>query len=148
MERKAVRFSIFVFIALVIGGIVEIIPMMKVDSNIPKISSVKPYSPLELAGRDIYISDGCYNCHSQQVRPLRYETDRYGEYSKIGEFVYDHPFQWGSRRTGPDLARAGFIGSSTYKTAIWHYNHFNKPQEMFPQSFFFLSPWYFSVLLH
>jgi cytochrome c oxidase cbb3-type subunit I/II len=141
MERKAVRFSVFVFIALVIGGIVEIIPMMKVDSNIPKISSVKPYSPLELAGRDIYISDGCYNCHSQQVRPLRYETDRYGEYSKIGEFVYDHPFQWGSRRTGPDLARAGFIGSSTYKTAIWHYNHFNKPQEMFPQSIMPAYPW-------
>jgi len=141
MERKAVRFAIFVFIALVIGGIVEIIPMMKVDSNIPKISSVKPYTPLELAGRDIYISNGCYNCHSQQVRPLRYETDRYGEYSKIGEFVYDHPFQWGSRRTGPDLARAGYIGSSTYKTAIWHYNHFNKPLEMIPQSIMPAYPW-------
>jgi cytochrome c oxidase cbb3-type subunit I/II len=141
MERKAVRFSIFVFIALVIGGIVEIIPMMKVDSNIPKISSVKPYTPLELEGRDIYISNGCYNCHSQQVRPLRYETDRYGEYSKIGEFVYDHPFQWGSRRTGPDLARAGYIGSSTYKTAIWHYNHFMKPLEMIPQSIMPAYPW-------
>ena len=134
MERKAVRFAIVVFIALVIGGAVEIIPMMKVESNIPKISSVKPYSPLELTGRDVYISNGCYNCHSQQIRPLRYETDRYGEYSKIGEFVYDHPFQWGSRRSGPDLARAGWVGSSTYKTAIWHYNHFTKPQEMFPQS--------------
>jgi len=134
MERKAVRFAIFVFIALVIGGIVEIIPMMMVDSNIPRISSVKPYTPLELTGRDLYISNGCYNCHSQQVRPLRYETDRYGEYSKIGEFVYDHPFQWGSRRTGPDLARAGYIGSSTYKTAIWHYNHFMNPLEMNPQS--------------
>ena len=108
--------------------------MMKVESNVPKISSVKPYSPLELAGRDVYISNGCYNCHSQQVRPLRYETDRYGEYSKIGEFVYDHPFQWGSRRSGPDLARAGYIGSSTYKTAIWHYSHFMKPLEMIPQT--------------
>ncbi len=134
MERKAVRFSIFVFIALVIGGIVEIIPMMMVDSNIPRIASVKPYTPLELTGRDIYISNGCYNCHSQQVRALRYETDRYGEYSKIGEFVYDHPFQWGSRRTGPDLARAGYIGSSTYKTSIWHYNHFMNPLVMIPQS--------------
>lgn len=134
LERKSIRFAILVFIALVIGGAVQIIPMMKVESNVPKISSVKPYSPLELAGRDVYISNGCYNCHSQQVRPLRYETDRYGEYSKIGEFVYDHPFQWGSRRSGPDLARAGYVGSSTYKTAIWHYNHFMKPLEMIPQT--------------
>ncbi|MEI6823100.1 MAG: cytochrome-c oxidase, cbb3-type subunit I [Bacteroidota bacterium] len=134
LERKAVRFAVFVFLALVVGGAVQIIPMLKVESNVPKISSVKPYSPLELAGRDVYISNGCYNCHSQQIRPLRYETDRYGEYSKIGEFVYDHPFQWGSRRSGPDLARAGWVGSSTYKTSIWHYNHFTKPQEMFPQS--------------
>jgi cytochrome c oxidase cbb3-type subunit I/II len=142
LERKAVRFSILVFIALVIGGMVEIIPMLKVESNIPKISSVKPYTPLELTGRDLYISNGCYNCHSQQIRPLRYETDRYGEYSKIGEFVYDHPFQWGSRRTGPDLARAGYIGSSTYKTAIWHFNHFTKPQEMNPQSIMPPYPWF------
>jgi cytochrome c oxidase cbb3-type subunit I/II len=122
------------FIALAIGGAVEIIPMLKVQSNIPTITTVTPYSPLELAGRDIYISDGCYTCHSQQVRPLRFETDRYGEYSKIGEFVYDHPFQWGSRRTGPDLARAGYLGSSTYKTAIWHYNHFFKPSIVVPGS--------------
>ncbi len=134
LERRSVRFAILVFVALVVGGMVEIIPMMKVDSNIPKISTVTPYTPLELTGRDLYISNGCYNCHSQQVRPLRHETDRYGEYSKIGEFVYDHPFQWGSRRTGPDLARAGYIGSSTYKTAIWHYNHFLKPAEITPLS--------------
>lgn len=134
LERKGVRFALVVFVALIIGGIVEIIPMMKVESNIPKIASVTPYTPLELAGRDVYISNGCYTCHSQQVRPLRYETDRYGEYSKIGEFVYDHPFQWGSRRSGPDLARAGYVGSSTYKTAIWHYDHFMKPQEMNPKS--------------
>ena len=144
LERRSVRFAILVFIALVIGGAVEIIPMLKVESNIPKISSVTPYTPLELAGRDIYISNGCYNCHSQQVRPLRYETDRYGEYSKIGEFVYDHPFQWGSRRSGPDLARAGYIGSSTYKTAIWHFNHFLKPQEMNPTSIMPPYPWLFS----
>jgi cytochrome c oxidase cbb3-type subunit I/II len=142
LERKGVRFSILVFIALVIGGAVEIIPMLKVDSNIPKIESVTPYTPLELAGRDIYISNGCYNCHSQQIRPLRYETDRYGEYSKIGEFVYDHPFQWGSRRTGPDLSRTGYIGSSTYKTAIWHYNHFINPQEMYPETIMPEYPWF------
>jgi cytochrome c oxidase cbb3-type subunit I/II len=134
LERKGVRLALLMFLALIIGGIVEIIPMMKVQSNIPTISTVTPYTPLELAGRDIYIANGCYNCHSQQVRPLRFETDRYGEYSKIGEFVYDHPFQWGSRRTGPDLARAGYIGSSTYKTAIWHLNHFNKPAVVVPGS--------------
>ncbi len=142
LERKGVPFSILIFIALSIGGAVEIIPMMKIEANIPKIDSVVPYTPLELTGRDIYISNGCYNCHSQSVRPLRYETDRYGEYSKIGEFVYDHPFQWGSRRTGPDLARAGYIGSSTYKTAAWHYNHFVNPQEMNPQSIMPAYPWF------
>ncbi|MCE1198315.1 MAG: cytochrome-c oxidase, cbb3-type subunit I [Marinilabiliales bacterium] len=141
LERKGIRFAIFVFIALVIGGIVEIIPMLKIQSNIPTIATVKPYSPLELAGRDIYVSNGCYNCHSQQIRPMRWETDRYGEYSKIGEFVYDHPFQWGSRRTGPDLARAGYIGSSTYKTAIWHYNHFLKPTEINPKTIMPPYPW-------
>jgi cytochrome c oxidase cbb3-type subunit I/II len=134
VERKGVLLALFMFVALAIGGIVEIIPMMKVQSNIPTISTVTPYSPLELAGRDIYIANGCYNCHSQQVRPLRFETDRYGEYSKIGEFVYDHPFQWGSRRTGPDLARAGYMGSSTYKTAIWHINHFENPTMVVPNS--------------
>ena len=141
LERKGVRFSILVFIALAIGGAVEIIPMMKVESNIPKIESVTPYTALEQEGRDIYIANGCYNCHSQQVRPLRYETDRYGEYSKIGEFVYDHPFQWGSRRTGPDLARAGYVGSSTYKNAVWHYNHFLKPQEVAPGTIMPAYPW-------
>ncbi|MEI6276538.1 MAG: cytochrome-c oxidase, cbb3-type subunit I [Prolixibacteraceae bacterium] len=134
LERKGVRLALLMFVALVIGGVVEIIPMMKVQSNIPTISTVTPYTPLELEGRDIYVSNGCYNCHSQQVRPLRFETDRYGEYSKIGEFIYDHPFQWGSRRTGPDLARAGYMGSSTYKTAIWHFNHFSKPNTVVPRS--------------
>lgn len=142
LERKGVRFSLLVFVALIIGGAVEIIPMLKVESNIPKIASVTPYSPLELTGRDLYVSNGCYNCHSQQIRPLRWETERYGEYSKIGEFVYDYPFQWGSRRTGPDLARAGYIGSSTYKTAIWHYNHFTKPLEMNPQTIMPAYPWF------
>jgi cytochrome c oxidase cbb3-type subunit I/II len=87
-----------------IGGLVELIPTFLVKENIPTIASVKPYTPLELQGRDIYIREGCYNCHSQMIRPFRYEVARYGEYSKAGEFVYDHPFQWGSKRTGPDLA--------------------------------------------
>lgn len=142
MERKGVPFAIVVFIALVIGGIVEIVPMLRIESNVPKIESVTPYSPLELAGRDVYIANGCYNCHSQQVRPLRWETERYGEYSKIGEFVYDHPFQWGSRRTGPDLARTGYMGSSTYKSAIWHYNHFVAPKEINPQTIMPAYPWF------
>lgn len=90
--------------------------------------------PLDLEGRDIYVSEGCYTCHSQMVRPFRWETDRYGEYSKIGEFVYDHPFQWGSRRTGPDLARAGLIGGPMYKNAAWHYNHFMDPQQINEES--------------
>ncbi len=90
-----------------IGGAIELIPTFLVKENIPTISAVKPYSPLELHGRDIYISEGCYSCHSQMVRPFRDEVVRYGEYSKAGEFVYDHPFQWGSKRTGPDLAREG-----------------------------------------
>lgn len=134
LERKGVRFAIVAFIALAIGGAVEIIPMIFVKSNVPTIESVKPYTPLELAGRDIYVSEGCYTCHSQMIRPFRWETDRYGEYSKIGEFVYDHPFQWGSRRTGPDLARAGLVGGTMYKNAAWHYNHFMDPQKMNEQS--------------
>ena len=142
IERRSVQFAILVFIAVIIGGAAEIIPMLKIESNIPKISTVTPYSPLELAGRDIYISNGCYNCHSQQIRPLRWETDRYGEYSKIGESVYDHPFQWGSRRTGPDLARAGYVGSSTYKTASWEYTHFMNPQNIYPQSIMPKYPWF------
>ena len=134
MERRAVRFSVWVFIALFIGGAVQIIPMIFVKSNVPTIEAVTPYTPLELEGRDIYIKEGCYNCHSQMVRPFRWETDRYGDYSKIGEFVYDHPFQWGSRRTGPDLARAGNMNSPMYKNATWHYNHFLDPQKMNEQS--------------
>jgi cytochrome c oxidase cbb3-type subunit I/II len=134
MERKAVRFSIWVFIALFIGGAVEIIPMIFVKSNIPTIEAVTPYTPLELEGRDVYIKEGCYTCHSQVIRPFRWETDRYGEYSKIGEFVYDHPYLWGSRRTGPDLARAGYVSGPMYKNAAWHYNHFMDPRKLNDQS--------------
>jgi len=134
MERKAVRFSIWVFVALFIGGAVEIIPMIFVKSNIPTIDAVTPYTPLELEGRDIYIKEGCYTCHSQVIRPFRWETDRYGDYSKIGEFVYDHPYLWGSRRTGPDLARAGYVSGPMYKNAAWHYKHFMDPRLLNDQS--------------
>jgi cytochrome c oxidase cbb3-type subunit I/II len=134
LERKPIQFTIWTLIAVFIGGAVEIIPVIAVKSNIPTIESVKPYSPLELEGRDIYVREGCYTCHSQMVRPFRSETERYGEYSKEGEFVYDHPFQWGSKRTGPDLARAGVKGGKMYKNAAWHYNHFMDPQSMSPGS--------------
>jgi cytochrome c oxidase cbb3-type subunit I/II len=112
-----------------VGGIIELVPTFLVKSNIPTISSVKPYTPLELHGRDIYVREGCYLCHSQMIRPFRDEVARYGEYSKAGEFVYDHPFQWGSKRTGPDLARVG----GKYPDS-WHYNHMFDPQSMSPGS--------------
>jgi cytochrome c oxidase cbb3-type subunit I/II len=130
LERKGVQFTIIAFVVLAIGGAVQIIPMIFIKSNIPPLKTVTPYTPLELQGRDIYIREGCYTCHSQMVRPFRWETDRYGEYSKIGEFVYDHPFQWGSRRTGPDLARAGNMSGPMYKISAWHYNHFMDPQKL------------------
>jgi cytochrome c oxidase cbb3-type subunit I/II len=129
LERKPVPFLIASFIALFIGGAIEIIPLILIKSNVPTISSVKPYTPLELYGRDMYVREGCYTCHSQMIRPFRSETERYGEYSKVGEFVYDHPFQWGSKRTGPDLHRVG----GKYPNA-WHYRHMNDPREISPGS--------------
>ncbi|OBX22582.1 MULTISPECIES: cytochrome-c oxidase, cbb3-type subunit I [Bizionia] len=123
LERKPVRLTIYATIAILIGGIVQIVPTIMVKSNIPTISSVKPYTPLELEGRDIYIREGCVGCHSQMVRPFRSEVERYGDYSKAGEFVYDHPFLWGSKRTGPDLHRIGGKYSDN-----WHFNHFYDPQ--------------------
>jgi len=123
IEKRPVRFLILTTIVILIGGAVEIIPTLIVKSNVPHISVVKPYTPLELEGRDIYVREGCYNCHSQMIRPLRFETERYGEYSKSGEFVYDHPFQWGSKRTGPDLAREGGKRSN-----YWHYDHMFRPK--------------------
>jgi len=136
LERKPVQFLLLATFAVAIGGAVEIIPTFLIKSNIPTISSVKPYSPLELQGRDIYVREGCYNCHSQMIRPFRSETERYGEYSKAGEFVYDHPFQWGSKRTGPDLHRIG----RKYPDA-WHYNHMIDPQLMSPGSIMPPYPW-------
>lgn len=141
LERKPVLFTIWAVIAVAVGGAVEIIPMITVKSNIPTIETVTPYSPLELQGRDIYVREGCYNCHSQQVRPFRSEVERYGDYSKAGEFVYDHPFQWGSKRTGPDLARTGDINSKMYKSAAWHYNHMMDPSSTSPGSIMPSYPW-------
>tara|TARA_B100000929_G_scaffold286629_1_gene272067 strand:- start:173 stop:2290 length:2118 start_codon:yes stop_codon:yes gene_type:complete len=123
LERRPVKLTIFATIAILIGGAVQIIPTLMIDSNIPTISSVKPYTPLELEGRDLYIRESCVSCHSQMIRPFRSEVERYGEYSKAGEYVYDHPFLWGSKRTGPDLFRVGGKYSDN-----WHFNHFYDPQ--------------------
>jgi len=141
LERKPIRFLIFATIAILVGGIVEVIPTYLIKSNIPTITSVKPYTPLELQGRDIYVKEGCYNCHSQMIRPFRSETERYGEYSKSGEFIYDHPFQFGSKRTGPDLAREGVKTGKIYKPNSWHYNHFIDPQKMNEASIMPAYPW-------
>ncbi len=141
LERKPIRFLILATIAILIGGIIEVIPTYLIKSNIPTISSVKPYTPLELQGRDIYVKEGCYNCHSQMIRPFRSETERYGEYSKAGESVYDHPFQFGSKRTGPDLAREGVKTGKIYKPNSWHYNHFIDPQKMNEASIMPKYPW-------
>ena len=123
LERRPIQLTIFATIAILIGGIVQIIPTLLVESNIPTITSVKPYTPLELEGRDLYIREGCVGCHSQMIRPFRSEVERYGEYAKAGEFVYDHPFLWGSKRTGPDLLRVGGKYSDS-----WHLNHMYDPQ--------------------
>ena len=128
IERKPVQLMVLSLIVILIGGAVEMIPTFMIKSNVPTISSVKPYTPLELQGRDIYVREGCYTCHSQMIRPFRSETERYGEYSKAGEFVYDHPFQWGSKRIGPDLAREG--SGNLKKTNGWHFRHFREPSSM------------------
>ncbi|MBW8334726.1 MAG: cytochrome-c oxidase, cbb3-type subunit I [Prolixibacteraceae bacterium] len=141
LERKPIRFLIIATIVILVGGIVEVIPTYLIKSNIPTITSVKPYTPLELQGRDIYVKEGCYNCHSQMIRPFRSETERYGEYSKAGESVYDHPFQFGSKRTGPDLAREGVKTGKIYKPNSWHYNHFIDPQKMNEASIMPAYPW-------
>jgi cytochrome c oxidase cbb3-type subunit I/II len=125
LERRPVQLTLLATLAILIGGIVQIVPTILVKSNIPTISSVQPYTPLELEGRDLYIREGCVGCHSQMIRPFRSEVARYGEYSKAGEYVYDHPFLWGSKRTGPDLMRVGGKYSDS-----WHLNHFYDPQSI------------------
>jgi len=136
LERKPALFMVLALIVILIGGMVEMIPTFMISSNVPTISSVKPYTPLELQGRDIYIREGCVNCHSQTVRPFRSETVRYGEYSKAGEFVYDHPFLWGSKRTGPDLHRIG----KKYPNK-WHFDHLLDPTITSPGSIMPPYPW-------
>ena len=128
-ERRWAWFTVATVLAVVIASLFEIIPTFLIRSNVPTIASVKPYTPLELAGRDVYIAEGCFNCHSQMVRPFRHETERFGEYSKPGEFVYDHPFLWGSRRIGPDLARVG----GKYPD-LWHVRHMEAPAAITPRS--------------
>jgi cytochrome c oxidase cbb3-type subunit I/II len=125
-----------VTVAVIVASLFEIIPTFLIRANVPSIASVKPYTPLELVGRDLYLSEGCYNCHSQMIRPILSETKRYGEYSKPGEFVYDHPFQWGSRRIGPDLAREGGL-----RSANWHVQHFKDPAELQADSIMPAYPW-------
>jgi cytochrome c oxidase cbb3-type subunit I/II len=137
LEKKPVTFTVLAVIMIVIGGAVEMLPTFLIKSNIPTIASVKPYTPLELQGRDIYIREGCNVCHSQWIRPFRSETERYmGEYSKAGEYVYDHPFLWGSKRTGPDLMRIG----GKYPDS-WHYHHMIDPRTMSPGSIMPRYPW-------
>ncbi|MCL4551631.1 MAG: cytochrome-c oxidase, cbb3-type subunit I, partial [Bacteroidetes bacterium] len=136
LEKRPVKFALLSVIVILIGGLVEMVPTFLIKSNIPTIASVKPYTPLELQGRDIYIREGCVSCHSQLVRPFRSETERYGEYSKAGEYVYDHPFLWGSKRTGPDLAREGGKYSN-----LWHYLHMQDPRQMSPGSIMPRFPW-------
>ncbi|QQR73494.1 MAG: cytochrome-c oxidase, cbb3-type subunit I [Holophagales bacterium] len=129
LEARTVSFTVLVALSLAVGSLVEAIPMFFDKANVKEIASVHPYTPLEVVGRDIYLREGCYNCHSQLVRPFRYETERYGEYSKAGEYVYDHPFQWGSKRTGPDLHRVG----GKYPS-LWHVRHMARPDSTTPGS--------------
>jgi cytochrome c oxidase cbb3-type subunit I/II len=142
LEARPLTFTVLTALAILIGGLVEVVPMYLIKENVPTITSVKPYTPLEVLGRDLYIREGCVGCHSQMVRPFRSETERYGEYSKAGEFIYDHPFLWGSKRTGPDLHRVG----GKYPDA-WHYNHMEDPQSTSPGSLMPRYPWLLSQKL-
>jgi len=136
VESRPVKFALIAIVVVLVGGLVEMIPTFVIKSNIPTIPDVKPYTPLEVQGRDIYIREGCLGCHSQLVRPFRSETERYGEYSKAGEYVYDHPFTWGSKRTGPDLHRIG----GKYNN-MWHYLHMEDPGSVSPNSIMPKYPW-------
>ena len=142
LEAKPAMFLVYTLLAVIVGGVVEYVPTVLIRSNIPTIASVKPYTPLELEGRDLYIREGCVGCHSQMVRPIRAETERYGDYSKPGEFVYDHPFLWGSKRTGPDLQRLG----GKYPDS-WHYVHMRDPKATSPGSIMPAYPWLYDAPL-
>ena len=137
IERNAMLLLVLSLIVVAIGGVVQIVPLFYLDNTIEEVDGVRPYSPLELAGRDVYIAEGCYVCHSQMIRAIRDEVDRYGHYSLAAESMYDHPFQWGSKRTGPDLARVGGRYSDD-----WHIAHFNNPRDLVPESIMPAYPWF------
>jgi cytochrome c oxidase cbb3-type subunit 2 len=136
IERKTGLLILLVILVVSVGGLVEIVPLFFQRSTTEPVAGLKPYPPLQLAGRDIYVREGCYNCHSQMIRPFRAETERYGHYSVAGEFVYDRPFLWGSKRTGPDLARVG----GRYGDE-WHRIHLNNPRDVVPESNMPAYPW-------
>lgn len=129
LEKNATLLLVFSFLVVAIGGIVQIAPLFYLENTIEKVEGMRPYTPLELTGRDIYVREGCYTCHSQMIRPMRDEVERYGHYSLAAESMYDHPFQWGSKRTGPDLARVGGRYSDE-----WHVDHLVNPQSVVPES--------------
>jgi cytochrome c oxidase cbb3-type subunit 2 len=136
IERRPALLIVLVILVVAIGGLVEIVPLSFMKSVTEPVAGLKPYTPLQLTGRDIYVREGCYNCHSQMIRPLRAEVERYGHYSVAGEFVYDHPFQWGSKRTGPDLHRVGGRYSDE-----WHRLHLLDPRSVVPESNMPAYPW-------
>jgi cytochrome c oxidase cbb3-type subunit 2 len=137
IETTPTLLIVLVILVVAIGGLVEIVPLYFQRTTTEAVKGIKPYEPLRLVGRDVYIREGCYNCHSQMIRPFRAETLRYGHYSVAGEFVFDHPFQWGSKRTGPDLARVGARYSDE-----WHRVHFNNPRDVVPESNMPAYPWF------
>ena len=136
IEKNSTLMVVLIILVVAVGGLVEIVPLFFQKSTTEPVAGLKPYTPVQLAGRDIYLREGCYNCHSQMIRPFRAETERYGHYSVAGEFVYDHPFQWGSKRTGPDLQRVGGKYSDE-----WHRTHLNNPRDVVPESNMPAYPW-------
>jgi cytochrome c oxidase cbb3-type subunit 2 len=136
IEKNVTLFIVLTILVVAVGGLVEIVPLFFQRSTTEPVAGLTPYSPLRLEGRDVYIREGCYNCHSQMIRPFRAETERYGHYSVAGEYVYDHPFQWGSKRTGPDLARVGGRYSDE-----WHILHLMQPRDVVPESNMPAYPW-------
>jgi len=140
LERNIGLMAVLMVLTVSVGGLVEIVPLFFQRSTTEPVTGVKPYTPTQLEGRDIYLREGCYNCHSQMIRPFRAETERYGHYSVAGEFVYDHPFQWGSKRTGPDLQRVGGKYSDE-----WHRIHLNNPRDLVPESNMPAYSWLFTT---
>jgi cytochrome c oxidase cbb3-type subunit II len=136
VEKNIGLMMVFILLLVSVGGLVQIVPLFFMKSTTEPVAGLKPYTALQLEGRDVYVREGCYTCHSQMIRPFRAETERYGHYSVAGEFVYDHPFQWGSKRTGPDLARVG----GRYSDA-WHIAHLNNPRDVVPESIMPSYPW-------